>query len=242
MKYLKGVLFYPSISMFMLIVNLIGFSPSYFLKPIMDSPELPIKTHIHAILFTFWFILFFVQAMLANYGRLKWHQRLGKLGGVLALAMLFSGFQIIFHRTLEFDGSKESLQNTALVLCGNFVLLVLFAICTGLGIKYRNNPNFHKRFMLLACITMMPQSLGRIGKIPSENLISFVPNEVLFGLGGMLFFIGILWGHDLIRSKRLHPVSGFGGPLIMVMIILGAGLFPNLEIVQNFIIWLNETW
>ena len=225
----------------MLIVNIIGFGPTYFLKPIMDSPELPIMTHIHGIIFTSWFLLFFIQVILIKNRRIKLHRSMGKLGGVLALAMVFSGLQILYYRTLEFDGTKDSLENTALVLSGNLILLLLFVISTLLGIKYRYKLNFHKRFMLLACISMMPQALGRIGKIPVDNLVYGLPNEVLFGLGGMLSFIGLLWGHDLLSNRRLHPVSGIGGPLIMVMIILAAVLFPKLTFVRDFIIWLNGT-
>lgn len=240
-KYVKNVPFYPSIAVLMLIVNIIGFAPSYFLKPIMDSPELPIITHIHGVIFTCWFILFLIQATLVKYRKIKLHQTLGKAGGFLALIMLFSGLQILYYRTLEFDGSRGSLENTALVLCGNLVLLLLFIFCTGLGIKYRRKATFHKRFMLLACISMMPQALGRIGKIPLDDLVTGMPNEVIFGLGGMLFFIGILWSHDLFRFGHLHRVSGLGGPFIMIMIILAAVLFPKMEFVMDFIIWLNET-
>ena len=239
LKTLKKIPFYPAIALVMLMVNIIGFAPSYFLKPLMDSPELPLRTHIHGIFFTSWFILFIVQSSLINSQKIALHRTLGKLGGVLAVVMFLSGLQILYYRTLEFDGSQASLENTALVFSGNVVLLILFTVCVGLGIRYRMKGKVHKRFMLLACISMMPQALGRIGRLPIDSVIPGLPNEVLFGLGGMLFFIGILWLHDLLQSKRLHIVSGIGGPAIMAMIILAAVVLPQTTMVWNIIKWLN---
>lgn len=239
MKQLKEIRFFPMIAAVMLIVNFIGFAPSYFLKPMMESPELPFRTHIHGLFFTGWFVLFFVQVLLVKKGNIPLHQTLGKVGGLLAIIMTFSALQIIYYRVLEYDGSEGSLANTALVFIGNMVLILMFTIAVAMGITFRRRPKWHKRLMLLACISMMPQSLGRIGKMPSTTLLGDLPNEVLFGLGGMLFLIFSLWVHDLIHSKRLHPVSFVGGPLIMVLMILGTIVLPNLQFVKDFIVWLN---
>ncbi|MCX2718011.1 hypothetical protein [Lentiprolixibacter aurantiacus] len=237
---IKQVRFYPTIALLLLIVNIIGFGPTYFFKPVIESPELPFRTHIHGIIFTCWLVLFALQAFLVRNRNIKMHRFWGRVGGFLALAMILSALQILYYRALEFDGSQASLQNTALVVCGNIVLLMLFALNVGLGIQFRRNPAWHKRFMLLACIAMMPQSLGRIGKMPVNPLINGLPNEVFFGLGGMLLLIIILWTHDLFRTRKIHPVSGIGGPVILVAIILAAVVLPKSEFIWDIIIWLNK--
>ncbi len=237
----REIRFYPAIAIALLVINVIGFGATYFFKPFLESPELPFRTHIHAVLFIGWMVLFATQAFLVKNKNLKMHRALGRIGGFLALAMILSGIQILYYRALEFDGSQASLQNTALTVCGNIVLLILFGLNVGLGIQYRNKPPWHRRFMLLACISMMPQSLGRIGKIPANPVVGGVPNEVLFGLGGMLLLILILWAHDLFSTRRIHVVSGIGGPVIMVCIILAAALLPQSEFIWDLIIWLNKS-
>ena len=87
---------------------------------------------------------------------------------------------------------------------------------------------------------MMPQSLGRIGKLPIESLIAGLPNEVFFGIGGMLLLIGILWTHDLFHKGKIHPVSFVGGPALIGMIVLGATVLSKTEYILDLIVWLNK--
>ena len=48
----------------LLLTVVIGFSPTYFLKPFFDTPALTLRTQIHGPLFAAWFVLFFVQTAL----------------------------------------------------------------------------------------------------------------------------------------------------------------------------------
>ncbi len=235
----KQVQFYLIMAVLMIAVNIIGFAPSYFLKPLFNTPELPLLTHVHGMLFTAWFVLFLVQVILIRYQKIRIHRKLGTIGGILALTMVISGIQILYLRTLEFDGSMSSLKNTALVFSGNAILLFLFVVFIGLGLIYRKRKDWHQRFMLFACISMMPQSLGRIGRLPIPPVIDSVPNEVIFGVGGLLSFILLTWIHELIQSKRLHMISAIGGPFIFVMIIFAAIILPESGIIQDMMVWIN---
>lgn len=231
--------FFVAVALVMLVMNFIGFAPSYFLKPFFDTPELPLRTHLHGALFTSWFVLFAVQTILVQRRRIRLHQRLGRVGALLAILLVLSGSMIIYYRALEYDGSNASLTNTTLAVSANVALLLLFTLFVGLGVLYRRRADWHKRFMLLASLSMMPQSLGRFGRLPIPRVIDAVPNEVLFVLGGMLLLLAAVWVHDLVRRGRLHPVTGFGCPFVLGMIMMAAVALPEMKAAQNVILWLN---
>lgn len=231
--------FFVAVASVMLAINFIGFGPSFFVKPFFDTPELPPRTHLHGALFTSWFVLFLVQAVLVRRRKIRWHRRLGGVGAVLAVLMVLSGGMILYYRALEYDGSEASLANTTLAVSANVALLLLFTLFVGLGVLYRRRPDWHKRFMLLASLSMLPQALGRFGRLPLPRVTDAVPNEVLFVLGGMLLLLGAVWVHDLMRRGRLHVVTGFGCPFILGMIVLAAVAVPGTRGAQEVILWLN---
>lgn len=70
------------------------------------------RTHLHGALFTSWFVLFAVQTVLVQRRDIRLHQRLGRMGALLAILMVLSGSVILYHRALEYDGSQASLTNT----------------------------------------------------------------------------------------------------------------------------------
>lgn len=129
--------FFVAVALVMLVMNFIGFAPSYFLKPFFDTRELPLRTHLHGALFTSWFVLFAVQTVLVQRRRIRLHQRLGRVGALLAILLVLSGSMIIYYRALEYDGSNASLTNTTLAVSANVALLLLFTLFVGLGGLYR---------------------------------------------------------------------------------------------------------
>ena len=71
----------------LLILNLIGFGPSYFFGQAFDAPPLPLRTHIHGVIFSAWFVLFLVQTSLIETGKVEHHKKLGILATGRAGAM-----------------------------------------------------------------------------------------------------------------------------------------------------------
>lgn len=232
--------FFVAMAAVMLLINFVGFAPSYFLKPFFGTPALPFWTHVHGVLFASWFVLFAVQAVLVQRRKVRLHRRLGRVGALLAIPMVISASSILYSRALEYDGSEGSLANTALVVSGNAALLFLFTLFVALGIFFRTRPDWHRRFMLLASISMIPQALGRFGRLPLPRIIDAVPNEVLFSLGGMLLLLTAVWVHDIVSRGRLHAVTGLGCPFVLGMIVLAAVVLPDTRGLQDLILWLNE--
>jgi hypothetical protein len=80
--------FFTGIALVILATVLIGFSRSFFLRPLFPdwpSPAEPVF-YVHGVLFTAWIALFVVQASLVSKGRADLHRRIGPWGAGLAVA------------------------------------------------------------------------------------------------------------------------------------------------------------
>jgi uncharacterized membrane protein YozB (DUF420 family) len=194
----------------MLILNLIGFAPSYFLKSLFEAPVLPLRTHIHGIVFTAWFVVLMTQVSLIARHQKRRHMQLGAFAMFLAVSMVILGLVILYYRALEFHSGERSLEGTALIVWANLSFLAGFVTFVGLGFRFRRQAATHKRLMLLASIAMMPQALGRIGYMPSFQIIDGFLNNVLWGFGGYLLLLSAMLIHDRISEGRFYPVNVWG--------------------------------
>src|SRR5690242_9724338 len=80
--------FYTGLAAAFLITGLVGFGPTYFLKPLRSSPPLTPLLHVHAAVFTSWLVLLFAQTALVSSSRIDLHKRLGIVGALLAALMV----------------------------------------------------------------------------------------------------------------------------------------------------------
>lgn len=232
--------FFLGMAILLLAINLVGFAPTYFLKSFFDTPELPLRLHVHGMVFTAWFVFFVVQTSLIARGNVALHRRLGMAGAALAVLLVISGLSILHYRALRYSDPGVTLVGTTSIVWGNLALLSSFAAFVTLAIMFRRRPGAHKRLMLLASLAMMPQSLGRLGRFPMLRVSESTPlSEAVYGLGGLLALLAAMALHDLLSRRRLHPVTTWGVPMLLVTII-GAGIvLPNAGFAQSLILWLN---
>lgn len=232
--------FYVGMACLLLVVNFIGFAPSYFLMSRFDAPSLPPRTHVHGPIFVGWFLLFLAQATLIARGSRQLHRRLGVAGAVLAAVMVVSGLVMIIVRAGEYrptggTDDAEALAGTATVVFANLHLLASFAIFAGLGVVYRRRPRVHKRCMLLASLSMMPQSIGRIAGFPALA-VSPVP----FALGSLLVLLCVPVIHDWLTLRRVHPVNAWGPLLFFATLVISAAVLPATGFGQRLVAALAE--
>ena len=199
----------------MLILNLIGFAPSYFLKLLFETPVLPLRTHIHGIVFTAWFVVLMTQVSLIARHQKHRHRQLGALASLLAIAMVILGLVILYYRALEFHSGERSLEGTALIVWVNLTFLAGFVTFVGFGFRFRRQAAIHKRLMLLASIAMMPQALGRIGYMPSFQIIDGFLNNVLYAFGGYILLLLAMLIHDRISEGRFYSVNVWGASALV---------------------------
>ena len=83
---------YTWFAILMPFIVLLGFARTYYLKGFFETPAIPgLLVHLHGAVMTSWVILFVVQVWLVSSRRVKVHQRLGKIGALLALLVFVVG-------------------------------------------------------------------------------------------------------------------------------------------------------
>jgi hypothetical protein len=83
--------FFFSMSIVLLLTVLVGFLPTLYLRAFRDLPPLPGHLHVHGAILTGWFVWLVVQTSLIRTNRVAHHRRLGALGAILGLAVVFAG-------------------------------------------------------------------------------------------------------------------------------------------------------
>jgi hypothetical protein len=193
-----------------------GFARTYYLRFLFGVSSLPWLLHLHGALMTSWFALFFVQTYLVASHRVRLHRRLGVFGAVIAALIVVVGVTV----ALRF-GAREMTKPQvdgppALMVVGFFfAVLLVFAILVGTALLLRRRSDYHKRLMLLSCLSMVGPGLTRIPfkQIPA---LAFLKSGGLFGLFGLdllLLYACIAW--DTWRHRRPHRAF-VGGALLII--------------------------
>ena len=182
-----------------------GFAPTYYLRPLVAAPALPLSIHVHGALFTTWVLLFVTQTSLVAARRTDLHKRLGIGGAVLAAAMVVSGTFVAIDSARKARPALGVLAAAPplFVLVIPLASVVVFTILVGLGLYYRRRAETHKRLMLLATIALLPPALGRI------RILNAVGPQAFFGVT-ILFIVAIV-GYDFWTRRRVYAVSVWGG-------------------------------
>src|SRR2546430_16064759 len=85
--------FFTGMALAILVTIIVGFSRSFFLRPLF--PEWPSPSemifYVHGVAFTAWIVLLVVQASLVAGGRTQLHREICPLCAVLSAAMVVSG-------------------------------------------------------------------------------------------------------------------------------------------------------
>jgi hypothetical protein len=200
-------LFYPAMAIFAAAVIFLGFARSYYLKEIFGTPPLPLLVHLHGALMTAWMGLFIVQTTLVEKGRSDIHRRLGVAGGILAAAIVVVG-PIVAVNGVRAGHHALPGVNPLAFMAVPFGDIAVFATLVGAALYYRRRPEFHKRLMLVALITILPPGVARWP-------ITFLPKGPLlfFGFPDLVLVACIVY--DYARTRRLNPAFLLGGLLLI---------------------------
>jgi hypothetical protein len=202
--------FFVSMSLALLAVVVVGFSPTFFLRGYFGTAQLPpgLRTlpaylWVHGIVLTSWFLLFFAQTVLVASHRTDLHRRLGISGGVLAVAViLVSAFVLIraIHGPSARGTTDAALPGVIGVAIGD---LITFSILVSAGFYFRRQPETHKRLMYLA-------SFGAVGAAIARPLPGADPNPIYF-LAVFLSLLIALPLYDIVcNRRRIHRATGWG--------------------------------
>ena len=163
--------FYFGMAAAMSVAVFLGFGPSFYLNGYLAErlglqplQALSRVIVVHGLVFTTWMIVLMVQTGLVAKGRIRWHQRLGVAGAVLAALVFTLGMaaNIASSHRAVISGDFDRLPFIPFVVFGGFVSLIVFAVLVTLAIQWRRRPETHKRLMLLATIALLGAATARI--------------------------------------------------------------------------------
>lgn len=200
-----------------------GFARTYYLKFLFGTQALPWLVHLHGALMTSWFVLFFTQTCLIASHRISWHRRLGVFGAGLAAAILVIAPIVLVHAVARELHAPSGDRFFVTIFGFDLVVLADFAILVGSAIALRRRSDFHKRLMLLATESMI---LPAISRLPIGEFADF-------GLFYACVLVPVVV--DTVRHRRLHPVFGWGAPLLIAsqhLAVLGA----STQVWRDFVI------
>ena len=205
--------FFTLMAIAMLVVVYVGFARSFFLRPLFPgwpSPAEPVF-YVHGAFFSAWMVLLVSQVLLVATRRIDLHRKLGLLGVALAVGMLMLGMVgslLAANRPTGFIGIPVPPLQFLVV---PFFDLVFFTVFVSLAIARRDDPQAHKRLMLLATVSMLGAAIARWPYLWQN------PNPfVFYGLADLFIVALAIW--DFRTRGGLHPVTRWGGLALIVSV------------------------
>lgn len=216
-------LFYVIASLAMLVITAIGFRQfllhgrSIGGEPM--TPQIVGLIVIHGSAMLGWVLLLFVQSLLILSGRPSLHVMLGRVGAVLAAAIVILGpivapLSAHFNPNIyiPFGGARFFM---ALAVAGP----IMFGVLAAIGLANRHRPEVHRPMMLLATLAIMTGAIDRAPHMPW--VIGLVRGNVpLFHWGQVLLLGAILFALHAVMTRRpsRYYVMGYAGLAVMCLL------------------------
>jgi len=207
--------FYLAITGAMAAAVLLGFSRSFFLRflfPEFAAAHAPTERYFYAVhgpLCTGWFLVLMVQPYLVATDRVAIHRRLGWCGAALAVIVVATGIVgglIAARRPMGFvDVPVPPLQFLLHVV----TLFALFGIFVSMAVVSRREPQYHKRWMLLASLNLVAAGATRW---PFEFVAIDLPVPYYSMTDVILFFfLAAMVAWDVHSRREVHRATLTGG-------------------------------
>jgi len=221
---------YAAAALVAALVVFAGFAPTYYLSSLFGAADLNTLKHIHGVVMTSWFVLFFVQARLAATGRIAIHRQLGLAGVFLAILVVAIG------TTLGIAAARAGVTPVPGISPLAFLVLpvgemVAFATLFAAAIALRKRSDYHKRLMLLASVAMLAPAFARL----PTAAIGLSGPPVFFALTDIVI-LGCI-AYDTIKNRRLHPAF-MAGLVFIVFVQFGRLALSQTQAWTRFATWL----
>ena len=203
-----GKYLFPGIAGGLLVCVVLGFAPTFFLRPFMDVTAIPWHVHLHGLVLTGWYVLFLFQSMLIATGRVGIHRKIGITGLFVGLAVVATSIvvvsEIVDRVDVAFSGDPGEASE---VIWGSFARILGFTTFLAIALAYRRNREIHRRAIVVASIAIIQPAIGRFafGLLPPGSLSGYL---LMFAI--MLSFFVALMVFDLSTRGRPHWVTAIG--------------------------------
>jgi uncharacterized membrane protein YozB (DUF420 family) len=197
--------FYAIASLILLIVTFLGFQLFYLEGKAFPGRPLtpPIKPLLitHGSLMTAWMLLAVLQPLLVAVGKKRLHMNLGRVGAVLAIAIVITGWQLgvaasrLTPPDMRFFGLTPK-EFMAVPVVG----VVVFGLFVLAGVIYRRRPELHRPLMLMASLSAVAAALGRMPALNTLYAGTWL-EQVLTAYVTMVALGALLFGMKCLLSR-----------------------------------------
>jgi uncharacterized membrane protein YozB (DUF420 family) len=203
-------LFFTGMAFAILGAVFLGFSRSFFLRPLFAPRGAPERFfYLHGAIFAAWFVLLAVQSSLVGLRKTRLHRRLGWIGAVLLLAMVVTGVEGALIAARRPGGFVDIPVPPLRFLAIPMTEMVLFPVLIGAAIALRRDPQSHKRLMLIGSTSIITAAVARW---PFAIMQAGPP--AFLGITDLFLVPIIAW--DLYTRRRLHPATLWAGLALLV--------------------------
>lgn len=142
-------------------ITFLGFAPTYWLPLFRGTLQVKPIVHVHGLIFFTWALFFVFQTWLAGSRQLVSHRAMGLVAISLATAMTIFGVYAAINqmRSAAALGLAEAGRAFAIVPIGS---IVFFAVAFAIAVSNVRRPEWHKRIMLVAAISMLDAPIARL--------------------------------------------------------------------------------
>ena len=236
--------FFLGMSVVLLLIVLVGFAPTFYLRAFFEVAPIPAYLHVHGALLTGWFVVLIGQTCLIAVRRTDLHRRLAVVGLLLAAGTLITGamatVSVVPRLLVRFADRGDPwplvIPRISPLVWYNFASLLAFSVFVTSAIVLRRRPEVHKRLMLLASISIIGPALGRIWRWPIFAGVA----EITFVNAALALCLGALVFHDWYFTKRVHPATLIGGGF-RILTVIGATLIGTSEFGRTIVTTITRT-
>lgn len=187
-------------------VAFLGFAPTYWVPMLEGSLTAAPIVHIHGLVFFAWSLFLVVQTWLAASRQLASHRSMGLVGVSLATAMVIMGIMIAIHmmQASALHGRAEAGLTFAIVPIGS---ILFFAAVFGAAVANVNRPDWHKRLIMAAAISILDAPIARWFMVLLAPPGASGPPAVAVDLGPAaitVLLLGLAMLLDWRRDGRIH--------------------------------------
>jgi hypothetical protein len=202
--------FYLAVAIASCLLVFAGFARSYFLRTFFGFHAMPAFFHLHGLVMSLWFVLFFVQVGLIATRHTQLHRGLGVVGmGLAAMMTLVTGMVVIRAAQRGFTPFPETVNWPGFLLFGLGVVLT-FAALFSAAILLRRRSATHKRLMVLATVSIFGAAISRLP-------LRFIEEGTLWtSIAVWDVCVLLCVAVDTMRHRRLHPAFLWGGLWILI--------------------------
>lgn len=202
--------FFAAMSGALLTAVLVGFAPTFYLRPLFTDRPLPGYLYFHGAVLTTWFVLVFVQTLLVAGRRTPVHRRLGVVAAAVAgLVVVMSAF-VAQRAIARYEAAGVDAADIQFIVIGDLVSLAVFAALVVWALALRRRPDWHRRLMAVSCIIIIGPAVARLERVGLAVPVPLV----------LVLLLGILVAYDLARTGRVHRATVWSA--LLVVAALGA--------------------